>query len=338
MSASVSDDRSRSAARRKRAGREHPREVGTRRRGAPPVADPLHPVRRVGHEVLRCRLHQLDALRHRQGEEPDQSHVVVQRQPRHHHLVGRELGGFADGVDVGAQDAVGDHHALRLARRARLVYCRMTSRSGSSGGSSARRPTGRPARPGAPTPIGSIGGSPGAGLVERRRADRRSSTSLASPWRMRARVPSMNASSEPIRIGRGSTMMAMPANQQPLDDRDQLAARRPEDRDVIAGHEPSRLQRGADGAGLVVDLRPRTMCAGPSGPITDEPTNRTPVARSAAASRRAMVESAGVTSTDASAGGAPPSGSGTGGARAPSGRTRRLVDRTERQQRSTATT
>ena len=32
---------------------------------------------------------------------------------------------------------------------------------------------------------------------------------------MRARVPSMNASSEPIRIGSGSTIDAMPANQQP---------------------------------------------------------------------------------------------------------------------------
>ena len=41
------------------------------------------------------------------------------------------------------------------------------------------------------------------------------SRSLASPCRMRVRVPSMNESSEPIRIGSGSTMLATPANQQP---------------------------------------------------------------------------------------------------------------------------
>ena len=41
------------------------------------------------------------------------------------------------------------------------------------------------------------------------------STSLASPWRMRALVDSMNASSEPMRIGSGSTIEAMPAIQQP---------------------------------------------------------------------------------------------------------------------------
>ena len=43
-----------------------------------------------------------------------------------------------------------------------LVYCRMTSRSGSSGGSSSRSPDGTPGAPGSTAAIGSIGGSPGA--------------------------------------------------------------------------------------------------------------------------------------------------------------------------------
>ena len=43
-----------------------------------------------------------------------------------------------------------------------LVYCRMTSRSGSGAGTSRRSPTGTPGAPGSTAPIGSIGGSPGA--------------------------------------------------------------------------------------------------------------------------------------------------------------------------------
>ena len=43
-----------------------------------------------------------------------------------------------------------------------LVYCRMTSRSGSAAGTSRRSPLGTPGAPGSTAPIGSIGGSPGA--------------------------------------------------------------------------------------------------------------------------------------------------------------------------------
>ena len=40
------------------------------------------------------------------------------------------------------------------------VYCRMTSRSGSSGGIWSASPVGTPAAPGSTEPIDSIGGSP----------------------------------------------------------------------------------------------------------------------------------------------------------------------------------
>ena len=45
-----------------------------------------------------------------------------------------------------------------------LVYCRITSRSGSGGGVSRRSPDGTLGAPGRMLPIGSIGGSPGAGV------------------------------------------------------------------------------------------------------------------------------------------------------------------------------
>jgi hypothetical protein len=44
-----------------------------------------------------------------------------------------------------------------------LVYCKMTSRSGSSAGISSRSPLTWPATPGSTLAIGSMGGSPGAG-------------------------------------------------------------------------------------------------------------------------------------------------------------------------------
>ncbi len=56
--------------------------------------------------------------RHRHAEQPDEAHVVVQREPRHDHVVLGQPGGGDDGVEVGAEHAVGQHHALRLAGRA----------------------------------------------------------------------------------------------------------------------------------------------------------------------------------------------------------------------------
>ena len=120
--ASVSDDRSRSLHPLERPGGQHPREVGPGRRRAAVVGDPLHPVAGVGEEVLRRGLHERGARRHRDREEPDQAHVVVQRQPRHHDVVAATSpAASAAGVDVRRQHPVGDHHALRLAGRAARV-------------------------------------------------------------------------------------------------------------------------------------------------------------------------------------------------------------------------
>jgi hypothetical protein len=58
---------------------------------------------------------------------------------------------------------------------------------------------------------------------------------------------------------------------------------------VIARHQATGLQRGADRAGLVVDLAHDTNPS-PSAGATEWPTNRTPVGRSAAATRRSTIE------------------------------------------------
>ena len=67
--------------------RERVREVGTRGGGTAEGRHPLHPTRGRCHEVLSPGQHQIGARDHRQGEEPDQSHVVVKGKPRHEHIV-----------------------------------------------------------------------------------------------------------------------------------------------------------------------------------------------------------------------------------------------------------
>ena len=105
---------------------------------------------------------------------------------------------------------------------------------------------------------------------------------------MRARVDSTNASSEPIRIGSGSTIDAMPAIQQPRTIVISARLVGPRMATWSPGTRPLRLQRGADGAGLVVELAPRDVdCGSPSG-VTEAPTKRTPVGESAAGSSRVV--------------------------------------------------
>ena len=259
-----------------RPGRQHPREVRAGGGRAAPVGDPLHPVARVGQEVLRRGLH----------ERRRRVVIGIARKPTRpmswysgsHETItssGHELGRLAAGVDVRRQHAVGDHHALRLARRAARVLQDHEPLGVGRRDLEARRRSARRARRAAPRRSARSAGRR-APPRRTRRAGRRS----ARAWRRRGgcgpRVDSTNASSEPIRIGSGSTIEAMPAIQQPRMIGDQRAARRPEDGDVVAGHEAPGLQRRADGAGLVVDLAPRTTCTGRPA-VTDAPTKRTPV-------------------------------------------------------------
>ena len=120
-------------------GRQHVREVRTRRRGASVGGDPLHPAAGAAHEVGRGTQHEWGAGGDREGEEPHQPHVVVQREPRHEDVVVRvERRGVGDGIEVGADGAVRQHHALRV-------------RGGPAGELQDRRDD-RGRRPGAATP------------------------------------------------------------------------------------------------------------------------------------------------------------------------------------------
>ena len=208
LSASVSGDRSRPLHPPQRTGGEHPREVRPGGGGAAVVADPLHPVARAGPGS--------PAARPARGRRPSSS--ACARNPTRpmswysgsHDTItssSAELGRLARGVEVGAEHPVGEHHALRLAgraarvlqddealgivaRAARALGARRTSRR-----RAARRPSARSADRPAPA-------------RRTRRAGRRS----ARAWRRRGGCgpgsTSTNASSEPIRIGSGSTMLA----------------------------------------------------------------------------------------------------------------------------------
>jgi hypothetical protein len=233
-------------------------KFGTGRRRGPVVRQPLHPVARSREEVLRGGLHEVDALGHRQCEEPDEAHVVVQRQPRDHHVVvGGQLGGDGAGVDVGAEHPVGDHHALRLARRTARVlqdhqpfgvvrrYLQGVAAGdvGRSGHDALHRQGRRIALDGGvercelvvdQDELGVTVADPGAGRVDEH-LERAHPHRQRQHHRREARHPA------------------------PAHDRHQVAAGRTEDRDVIAGNEAARLERGADGTCIVVDLTPADL-------------------------------------------------------------------------------
>ena len=66
----------------------------------------------------------------------------------------------------------------------------------------------------------------------------------------------MNASSEPIRIGSGSTMLAIPASQQPWMIVISCREVGPRIATWSPGHQTASLQRGADDPGFVVNFAP----------------------------------------------------------------------------------
>ena len=95
-------------------------EVRRRGHGALVLVDELGPQQRVPKEVQWGDLDQFGAEIHRNGQEPDHAHIVEAGQPADHHvrigvIPGADEHRFGIGVDI----AVGDHHGLRRAGRAR---------------------------------------------------------------------------------------------------------------------------------------------------------------------------------------------------------------------------
>ena len=145
------------------------RVASTQAKLGPAVAVPrqseIHCIQlpRVGHEVLRRRLHQVDAASSsgwrgsRRGPcRGTAAATTPSRRPRSSSAASQQASMLADSTRSGIITPFGS-----LVEP--LVYCRMTSRSGSGGGSSRRRRSARPGAPGSTPLIGSIGGSPGAG-------------------------------------------------------------------------------------------------------------------------------------------------------------------------------
>ena len=113
-------DRSSDVALAERPGGEHVGEVGAGGGGAAVGRDPLHPAAGSAHEVGRGPEHERRAGGDREAEQPDQAHVVVQRQPRHEHVV---IGVASTSPATMASRfaptrAVREHHALGVGRRA----------------------------------------------------------------------------------------------------------------------------------------------------------------------------------------------------------------------------
>ncbi len=105
-------------ARRRARRREGVGEVGSAAHRAAERAHPLHPPRRCRGELCRRGDHQVDRPGERLAEQPDESHVVIQREPRHDHVVGVHPRPDRDAVEVVAHLSVREHHALGVGRGA----------------------------------------------------------------------------------------------------------------------------------------------------------------------------------------------------------------------------
>ena len=106
---------------------------------------------------------------------------------------------------------------------------------------------------------------------------------------MRVRVLEMNSSSDPMRIGSGSTMLAQPASQQPwmMVMSDRLVG--PRMATWSPGTRP-RACRAAPTTRASSWICAQGTNASPVSGATELPTKRTPVGRSAAWMRRSTIE------------------------------------------------
>ncbi len=221
------------------------------------VGDPLHPVARVSEEILRCGLDEVDPLGHRQREKTDESHVVVERKPGDHHLTRAELRRLARRVEVGRQDAIGDHHTLRFARRpARVLqdhepvgimrweFERITARHvGRAGHHRLHRLDGR---------VAFDRGVEGGQLVVDQHELGVAVTNAGS-----GRLDEHIERTHPHRERQHHRRE--PGEPAAADDRHQVAAGRAQHGDVVTRHEPFRLERCGNGTSLVVDLIPANV-------------------------------------------------------------------------------
>ncbi len=167
-----------------------------------------------------------------------------------------------------------------------LVYWRMTSRSASGCGVSKASPLGTLRAPGSTLDSDAVGGSPATGSYTLANTSS-ISNSLASPWRMRARVEAMNSSSEPIRIGSGRTIEVSPASQQPRTAVIKGRLVGPSRATWSPGIRPLACRAAPTALESSWSSRHETV-SGPSG-ATEVPTKVTPCAASAAISRRSVV-------------------------------------------------
>ncbi len=235
--------------------------ASTHEKFGPAVAVPrqseIHCIQLPGLAMKSCGrgLHEIDAGRHRQRQEADQTHVVVEREPRHHHLALAEHRRLAAGVEVGGEHSVGDHDPLGLAgRAARVLQDDQPLRVGTGDLEPvARRDVGRPGED-RPHRLDRR-------VARRRRVERRQllvdqhqlgvAVADAGP----GRVDELLERAHPHRQGQHHRRNA--GHPAAADDRHQLAAGRSQHGDVIAGEHAPRLQCGTHGAGVVVDLAPR---------------------------------------------------------------------------------
>ena len=220
------------------------------------------------------------AGRHRQGQQAHQPHVVVERQPRHEHvIVGIEAGRLGHGIEVGAQHAVGEHDALGVGR-------------GPAGELQDRQPVGvigraNPRAPGSPAARSST--------ADHRRVAGLGHHEGGQLW-IDDHQAGVGVTDAPAGLGDELLDRGQPHRQwqhhdggarQPgaLDGGDQRPGGGREEGDMVARADPPRLEGRGVGLGLLVELTPGHGILGATDDEGDARTARSPRARRVAASK-----------------------------------------------------
>ena len=225
-----------------------------------------------GEEVLRAGEHEVDAGGHRHAEQPDEAHVVVQRQPRRDARRGRRrtrrrariASMFAVTHRCGSITPLGSAVLP-------LVNCRIASDSGSTVGAAKRAGV-------ADQLVEHRDGE--SRRARSRRAEGRRARSRRRRSRTRRRVASTNSSIEPSRIGSGSIATVAPVSHVAWIAVTSARDVGPSSPTVDAGPGAAGLERGGHGAGLVVELGPRDglgRVGGTVGGAGDEGDGAAPV-------------------------------------------------------------
>ena len=239
---------------RQAAGADLVGEVGRRGNRAAVIVDRLQPALRPREEGLRREHHGGKRVIQRRQPHADQAHVVVQRQPGHHHVLGRESERVSDAADVREQVGVREHHALghRGAARGVLQQRHVLGQRGTPAGACGS-PEANSRRSSAATKCSSVGHAllqQRAGERRDARRDQRAHAGVGEDRRLAAQMILDGIQAR----GRIDRHRHGPGQQHAEKAAEVILARGQHERDAHAGSDPARAEPGGRRARAPVEF------------------------------------------------------------------------------------